>query len=597
MEEFNSGKSVLVRLSNLFQDSSVIKAILLSSLGLTIAAAWLSYYYSKNSAEQRFNMRTHEIVSAIKFRMLYYEQALWSCVGLYNSLEEVSREDFQKFVETLSVERHLPGIQGIGFSVPVSPEQKESHIMQIREEGFSDYTIKPEGERDQYSAIIYLEPFDWRNQRAFGYDMWSNEMRREAMDRAVRTGKASNSGIITLVQETENDIQKGFLMYLPVYRKNMPIEAPEARNAAFKGWVYSPFRAGDLMHGILSEEDLEYEIEVYDGNQPGKDFLLFDSDSVYHREDNKHKPSLNKLVSIDLQGRNWSLYIHTKSSDLTRKEGYLPLVIGICGLIIDVALFLAIYSLNRLQRKTRNLASSLEIQKAEIENANKELAQFAYIASHDLQEPLRTVTNYVQAIEEDYGDKLDEEGKGFLNIVTDATTRMINLINAILEYSRLGKTKLEAETIDCNLLLEEIRMDMETLINETQTKLEVMDLPIVIGERELLRQVFINLITNAIKYRKPGLDPVVTVKGVDKSSFYEFSISDNGIGIENKYLDRIFEIFKRLHTKEQYSGTGIGLSSCKKIVEIHQGNMTVASQPGEGSTFTFTISKRKSWKK
>ena len=188
-----------------------------------------------------------------------YEQVLTSGVAFFDSKGDVSREDWQVFIKGLNIEKNWPGIQGFGYSIPVPADQLQAHTELIRAEGFPDFSVKPPGERPFYTSIIYLEPFDWRNKRAFGYDMWSNDMRRAAMSRAQDTGNATLSGIITLVQETDKDVQKGFLFYLPVYHRGSDLQTLEARQKALRGWVYAPFRTKDLMDGILSGMDSPLE--------------------------------------------------------------------------------------------------------------------------------------------------------------------------------------------------------------------------------------------------------------------------------------------------------------------------------------------------
>lgn len=202
---------------NIFHNSIIAWIILFISLTLTLVAYFVSQSFVQQRALDRFEFRAIEIEQAIKDRLLVYEQALWGGVALLYSSNNVSRNEWAQYVETLNISKNWPGIQGIGYSIPILSKNKENHIATIRSEGFPNYTIRPEGKRDTYTSIIYLEPFDWRNIRAFGYDMWSNDMRRKAMIRARDDGVAATSGIITLVQETNVNTQKGFLTYVPVY--------------------------------------------------------------------------------------------------------------------------------------------------------------------------------------------------------------------------------------------------------------------------------------------------------------------------------------------------------------------------------------------
>lgn len=221
-------------------------------------------------------------------------------------------------------------------------------------------------------------------------------------------------------------------------------------------------------------------------------------------------------------------------------------------------------------------------------SSNEELGQFAYIASHDLQEPLRTISNYIQLLQTKYKGKLDESADKYLNVITGATNRMQMLIKDVLDYSRIGIDKL-LHSIDCNEMLSDVLVDIDAQIKETNTKIYSDTLPVVKGYSELC-SVFQNIISNAIKFKKENRDPEIHISAVAKNKEWLFAIKDNGIGIESEYFDRIFTIFQKLHSNKVYTGTGIGLAHCKKIIEMHGGNIWVESEQGKGSSFYFTIS-------
>jgi light-regulated signal transduction histidine kinase (bacteriophytochrome) len=219
--------------------------------------------------------------------------------------------------------------------------------------------------------------------------------------------------------------------------------------------------------------------------------------------------------------------------------------------------------------------------------SNKELGQFAYIASHDLQEPLRTISNYVQLLQKKYEGALDETADKYLHAITGATNRMQLLIKDVLDYSRIGHDKYLHE-IDCNKLLQDVLLDMNTRIKETNTKIYAEPLPVLYGYTEL-RSVFQNLISNAIKFKKNNKDANIYISAILKNNEWIFTVKDNGIGIEQEYFGRIFTIFQKLHSNKLYPGTGIGLAHCKKITEMHGGKIWVESEVEKGSNFYFTI--------
>lgn len=231
--------------------------------------------------------------------------------------------------------------------------------------------------------------------------------------------------------------------------------------------------------------------------------------------------------------------------------------------------------------------NELKQKTVELMRSNNELEQFAYVASHDLQEPLRMVTSYVQLLEERYKDKLDTDAAEFIAFAVDGTDRMRNLIHSLLEYSRVNKIR-PYEIIKLNHLVDHVLLDLKNLIQDTNTKIKVDKLPDIYGDSLLITQLFQNLISNSIKFKNsPNPEIYITGKKIDDE--YLFSIKDNGIGISKEYSDKIFVIFQRLHTKDKYPGTGIGLAICKKIVEQHGGKIWLESKLGEGTTFYFTI--------
>ena len=240
--------------------------------------------------------------------------------------------------------------------------------------------------------------------------------------------------------------------------------------------------------------------------------------------------------------------------------------------------------------RERETAELRIIKKSEeLAISNKELEQFAYIASHDLQEPLRTVVNYVGLIQRKHKGNLDSSTDEYLDFITDATVRMQLLIKGLLEYSRIGNAKIAIE-IDCNAMLTEILNDMNRSIEETNCIINIEKLPVIKGYAEL-KSVFQNLISNSIKFRKKDRQLHISIKVKNMSEGWLFAIKDNGIGIEQKYFERIFIIFQRLHSQSEYEGTGIGLSQAKKIIELHGGKIWVESEFDKGTTFYFTIPK------
>ena len=225
----------------------------------------------------------------------------------------------------------------------------------------------------------------------------------------------------------------------------------------------------------------------------------------------------------------------------------------------------------------------------ELKRSNVELEQFAYIASHDLQEPLRTTSSFVELLQKQYQQgKIDDKSDKYFNYILEASDRMKLLIKNLLDYSRIGNKK-ELEQVDCNKTLQEVLADLGVAINDANADIQHHSLPVISGYSTEIKQLFQNLIINAVKFQKKGVAPRIKISVQKVKDSWQFAFEDNGIGIEKQNSEKIFNIFQRLHSRAEYEGSGIGLSHCKKIVELHKGKIWVESVPGEGSTFHFTI--------
>jgi signal transduction histidine kinase len=232
--------------------------------------------------------------------------------------------------------------------------------------------------------------------------------------------------------------------------------------------------------------------------------------------------------------------------------------------------------------------SALLKSNQELARSNAELEQFAYVASHDLQAPLATIASYAQLLEKRYKDQLDTQGSKFIGNIVQGCTRMQTLIDDLLEYSRVGRSRKPFELTDCNHAVEQALANLQGAIRETKAVVTYSELPAVMGDISQLIQLFQNLVSNAIKYRHDA-PPVVHITACRQEENWLISVSDNGIGIAPQHQKRIFQIFQRLHTQREYSGTGIGLAICQKIVELHGGCIWVESEPEQGCTFHFTL--------
>ncbi|MEI6913867.1 MAG: CHASE domain-containing protein [Armatimonadota bacterium] len=841
-------------------------------VGLMVTAAATLYMKSsvENLAEHEFISQCNVIQTSIADRLDDHSRILLSGAALFGASDSVNRNEWRIFTKHQKFEKTLPGIQGIGFSLLIPRADLSRHIQQIRSEGFPNYNVRPVGDRDLYSSIIYLEPFSGRNLRAFGYDMFSESVRRSAMERARDTDTPALSGKVVLVQETKEAVQAGTLMYVPVYRKGMPINTVAQRRAALYGWVYSPYRMTDLMQGILSgfssEKQEGIHLQAFDGMRASPQSLLFE---LHPETDQTRWPEVRftRQSHVDFKGRHWALrftdtcsgfstvgYIrawltlfggivitfllfsliralhNTRAKALIAEnltaelqetqailqaaldnsaagiaiadapDGVLRYVndagllirggerehivdgVGIdqyvstwqlldldgrplepeevplahsilfgetCGrefiirrdisddrivlanaspirnaggdVIAAIVVFMDIterkqieealrdsearfktmfnaaplgialvdsltgkvYSANPMFAKivgiptegldhidwinitppegvlpdldnaaqlsadnksqyqieqhyihpdgkpvwtnmtiatifTEDIAQPLHLcmleditgrktaemeitqlnsdlerrvreRTSQLEAANKELETFCYSVAHDLRAPLRHIDGYVGMLVSRCREHLPDQGLHYLDTIVDASRQMGVLIDDLLQFSRTGRADMRLENLDMNQVLLDALNSLKESHRDRTIEWVISDLPCVRGDYGLLRQVWANLLGNAVKYTEPKETVRIEVGCRKEKDEIIFTVKDNGVGFDMQYAGKLFGIFQRLHPQEEFEGVGIGLATVQRIIERHGGRVWAEAELDHGATFYFTL--------
>jgi len=323
------------------------------------------WHYSTTVVEQRahdrFLYRVDMAESALVGRMNNYQQVLRGGQGLYAASETVSRTEWRNYVGALQLDSYLPGVQSVAFSPIVRAEDRHAHESGVRAEGFPDYSIFPaESAFPVICVVLYIEPFEGRNLRAVGYDMYSEAVRREAMDRARDTGKPALSGKVRLVFEEAPDIQPGFLMYLPIYRNGWPASSVDERRRALVGFINSSFRARDFLGELLRGAHADVELDLFDG-KPSPDDLLYSSERT------TRAPRHTVDREIEIAGHRWTARFRSsvEFEDLT--EDNRPLLILVFGAALSLALFLFLLMNARYQRHMNEAAVALSLANQQLE--------------------------------------------------------------------------------------------------------------------------------------------------------------------------------------------------------------------------------------
>lgn len=321
------------------KNSKLSLFILVVGILLSLIVGFQSYKNLLEKDKLKFNAINKKTVQNIQDRMDTYREVLYSGIGLFKaSNNKVDREAWHRFVKELHLNEYYPGIQGVGYSVVLYENELEKNKKQIRAEGFKEYEVHPKGKRDFYTSIIYLEPFEWRNQRAFGYDMYSNEVRRAAMKRAIETTKSSLSGKVRLVQENGQDEQAGFLLYLPLYKENSILSTVQQRYKSIQGFVYSPFRAKDFMLGIINDSFDYIQLKVYDSDVINEENLLFNSNEKNLKTYNGFK----QINTINFDGRTWTVEIVALDSFGSGNYLLYSFIIAFIVMIITIFIYLTV---------------------------------------------------------------------------------------------------------------------------------------------------------------------------------------------------------------------------------------------------------------
>ena len=572
-------------------------AVLLGALILT-GLAWYYVFQNLRVQEQaRFDETVQTTQRAIDQRMSTYVDAMVDVRGLFAASESVERDEFHKYVDGTDLQRRYPGVQAVGYSERVGSEEKSEFESELREEGFSDYALLPDGERYEYFPIVYIEPSDGPNQSLFGYDTFAKRTQRAAMERARDTGLPTVSGRVSLTGEDGEEGMVGFLIYLPVYRDGEPQQTAPERRSALQGFIVSVFRADELLEGIFGEQaDSSVDFEVFDGADLDDEHLLHDDDGVLHATDASYSPRFSELTTLAVGGRVWSLYFDSLPSFESGWQSKLPLLVLFGGFLVSLSLFGVVRVLDDSRTRAERIGAELEETNQELEETNqeleatnRELESFSYSVSHDLRAPLRSIDGFSHILLEDHADELTDEGKDHLRRVRAGARRMGELIDALLSLSRLTRGEMRSESVNLSAMVGEISEDLRRSQPEREVEVQITPGLVDNGDAGLLKVAMENLLGNAWKFTAKEAHAKIEFGAVRQDGALTYYVRDNGAGFDMAYAGKLFGAFQRLHGVEEFEGTGIGLATVQRVVHRHGGRIWAEGEVGRGATFYFTL--------
>lgn len=597
----------------------VVITILFTGLLLSFSLFFLVNRLERQHRQFEFSSRAQDRVSTLRVEFNAYIEALYSIRNFYDSSQRVDRDPFEQFSSKVLL-RH-PAILFLAWLPRLADDYREEYERSVQTGGSLNFHVTEQDgagnflnakRKKEYFPMLYMTPFKG-NEEMLGFDPFSNTLFREAMEKA----RDADQPFAARPLDVSKNL-KVFQLYifLPIYRQGMVHNLLEERRQNLIGFISMHFdipRMVEITFERLSSAGVN--LYLYDAAADSREpFIYFSKSDLEHGELQpkeravflKEDKGLFWQTDFEMAGRTWTLLCLPSEPYFNVRvvwQAWFSLMVGLL-----LTMILALYLLNVFNREAQvqslveqrtaelvaaNEKLSIEINhRKEAEDAllrsNKELEQFAYVASHDLQEPLRMVASYVQLLGKRYHGKLDQDADEFIRFAVDGAVRMQNLINDLLSYSRLTTQAKPFEKIDSRLIFDEALQNLKFAIEENKAQVSQEGLPEIMGDRVQMMQLFQNLIANAIKFHDQKT-PRIHVKAERKDQSWLFSVQDNGIGFDPQYTDRIFEIFKRLHTQAEYSGSGIGLAVCKKIVERHGGSIWAKSEVGKGATFYFAL--------
>ncbi len=618
----NYFKNKIFRRKSISRNAWIAFIIFIFGLIVTSGATYYIHKDEESQSNQEFALICNEIKSKIETRLHAHSQLLRSSAASFAISDTFTRKDWKEFINSSRIEKNLPGIQGVGFSYIVPKSELQQHIQRIQNESkqdstIGDYNITPAGEREIYTSIIYLEPVDFRNRRAFGYDMFSEPVRRKAMEESRDYDIASLSGKVSLKQETDTDFQYGTLMYVPVYFKYKPIETVEERRAAILGWVYSPYRMDDLMKGILGRWDTinneRIHLQVYDEDDLSAHSLLFNSQTKIDPEHDKQKYR-TVILPIVFNKKKWTLCFRQSTNLMAPFNNKVAIVFS-SGLLVSFLLFFLSLSLFNTQLK-HQIAEQLSADLQESENqlkmniATKD--KLFSIIAHDLKSPFHSILGLSDHLMDKMDGSEDALNKRVITHINSSAKSTLVLLDNLLNWSKTqtGQTTITLEKQNFSSIIQEIFELSNSVAKDKNIVLNFLEKEeiIVHADLNMVKTILRNLISNAIKFTKSNGE--INVYASQNDRFIEITVSDNGVGIDEETQNKLFKLetnkstygteetqnklFKLETNKSTYGtenekGSGLGLILCKEFVEKHGGEIWVESELGKGSAFKFTL--------
>jgi len=557
------------------------KKIVLVPLSVLFVVISVAFFLVKNEQEAAFykNFQKDATVKSyiIQDNVLNLVKGIESLETLYTTSDRVSVRQFGVFASHIL--EHFPSIQSLYWS-PKVLDADRIDFEKKRQDDNGDYIMITEMSadngriaaetRDEYYPVYFAETTE-EGRESYGYDIASTPAGKEAVQRSLQKRTAVMSRALQCADHQGDHV----LLVSPIFQSDASGKEQHA------GFISTVLSVSHLFEDLLGEDMIKMmgvKIEIGEG----------DTRTLLYESGLGGDVLLTEKREIQMRDDLWTIHFTAKNGYLD--EGKLwPTWLTMIGVLLFLSLLQ--FLLLIVTGQTSAIERVVTDRTKELKRSNAELERFAYIASHDLKSPLRHVSICAEFMMEEHGDVSKEESEEYLRIMKTSVKRMMMMVDSLLEYSRIGNEDISLdETVDFNEVVEEIKTDLSAHIKETGAMITNDYLPTTSGNKNLLSRLLLNLMQNGIKYCDKDTVPKIHVSAVEDDQGYIFAVEDNGIGIPKRFAKKIFVVFQRLHREEEYSGTGIGLPTCKRIIEYHGGRIWLNEKPRrKGSRFCFYL--------
>ncbi len=568
--------------------------IAIAIVGLSFACFSFLVLYDKerNSQALSYKLYAKNIISVIEIQLKYISSVLESLEAFYESSNYVDREEFKTYTKLVLWDK--PSVKALQWIPKVYDAEKQSYIAKAKETGIADFSIKqlnslgewiPSADKKYYYPVYYSRPIS-STAHLLGFD-WSSIPARQKLLESIN----DHTPVFVNLTNIEGFSKYTYPLITPLFKYPYREHGSEYIKRTPLGFFVIFIDFDKLITEVLQQIKCnDAKVHIYIKRPLDKNYKEIYRNSSYKLNLENYKP--NDLFCYK-ETFNWAandfvFLIHRSEMSRCHINIY-PALISL--LLILALTFLLCFHLLKSMKKEDEIRRAVDERTLELKKSNEELDKFAYIASHDLKEPIRGIYSYANFLKTDYGTHLDAEANEMIDTIKDQCQRLSALISSLLEFSRLGRVDFAYKTTDLSAVVEDLKLSLKPYLEENNAKIILeTKLPSMFCDSVRIGEVFRNLITNAVKYNLNESKTVSVGVQIRSDLGQVFYVKDNGIGIDVKHFDDVFQIFRRLNASSQFAeGTGVGLTLVKRIIERHGGKIWLESEKGKGTTFFFTL--------